>query len=119
MILDAIPNKIGIFCKLGRPIQLDKNPDMPKTLPLCWSKPDEPSKRSRAPSDVSTGVNIAEAIFGLNESKRKPLCSELFDPRNIYLLYLRGRACRCQFVRKSGCKLIGDYLLVVESKARL
>ncbi|EEP77885.1 predicted protein [Uncinocarpus reesii 1704] len=41
-ILDAIPSTIGIFSKPGRPMHPDNKLDMPKTLPLCWRRPEEP-----------------------------------------------------------------------------
>lgn len=55
---EMIPAIIGIFSELGLIMHPDNNDEMPKTAPLCKSKPDEPWKSNKAPSEVCTGVNI-------------------------------------------------------------
>lgn len=56
--LEIRPAMIGMLSKLGCSTLPAKSDEIPKTLPLCWRSPVEPWWRSRAPSEVFTGVNM-------------------------------------------------------------
>jgi hypothetical protein len=49
---------MGRVFKLGWKTEPERIEEMPNTSPLCINKPKEPLKRSRAPKEVCTGVNI-------------------------------------------------------------
>ena len=58
MMLDIKPATMGILSLLGLKTVPAIRDEMPKMAPLCTSRPDEPWKSNKAPSEVSTGVNM-------------------------------------------------------------
>lgn len=62
---------MGTLSRLGLKAHPDTRDEIPKTAPLWKSRPDEPWKRSSAPSEVWIGVNMSAALVNAGV-KSKP-----------------------------------------------